>query len=251
MLGTGMSTDRHWRELCLRAAFALSGCAVLAWGAIVFPHLIARTSAAGVADRILSDDRLRAGALTEVLSGVNAPSHAVISPSGLQRARAILMLRDSEEALDRGDVANADRKTTAAYDAVKASLGLTPADSFLWLMLFALENDRNGFAPSNLDLLKESYATGPLEGWISLRRNRLALAVFPSLDAGTQDSVVAEFAAMVDSGFIDAAKFNLTGIGWAQKGSAAGVTRACGHRAETGPGEDAAKRRHQDRHSRR
>ncbi len=95
--------------------------------------------------------------------------------------------------------------------------GLTPADSFLWLMLFALENDRNGFAPSNLDFLRESYATGPLEGWISLRRNRLALAVFPSLDAGTQNSVVAEFAAMVDSGFIDDAKFNLTGIGWTHR----------------------------------
>ena len=63
-----------------------------------------------MADRILSDDRFRAGALTELLFGhrTRRPVRC-LSPSGLQRARSILMLRDSEEALDRGDVADADR----------------------------------------------------------------------------------------------------------------------------------------------
>src|SRR5207245_5889620 len=130
--------------------------------------------------------------LAEVLAATEAPAGTAVPPSGMARARAIVMLRDGEEALDRGDIANADRKTAAAGDAVRASLRLNPADSYSWLMSFALENDRHGFAPSNLRFLAQSYATGPREGWISLRRNRMALAVLPALDLTTQDAVVAE-----------------------------------------------------------
>src|SRR5581483_10514237 len=99
----------------------------------------------------------------------------------------------------------------------RLSLSLSPTDPFLWLMLYSLEATRNGFDIKSLRLLDESYATGPREGWVALRRNKLSLSVFPMVSDGLQTEIVSEFAGMVDSDFTEAAALNLTGNGWAQR----------------------------------
>ena len=68
-----------------------------------------------------------------------------------------------------------------------------------------------------MSYLEQSYSTGPREGWIALRRNRLALAAFQMLNERMQDSVTAEFAGMVDSYFIGEAADNLQRAGWPQR----------------------------------
>jgi len=45
-----------------------------------------------------------------------------------------------------------------------------------------------------------SYALGPNEGWISLWRNRLALALFARLPADLANDAIDEFIKLVDTG---------------------------------------------------
>lgn len=108
----------------------------------------------------------------------------------------------------------ANSEVAMAENSVKAALAISPGDSFLWLMLYSTETNRNGFASRYIKYLDRSYAAGPREGWISLRRNRLALAIFPMLSSATSLAAISEFAEMVDADFIEDTAQSLMGIGW-------------------------------------
>ncbi len=82
-------------------------------------------------------------------------------------------------------------------------------------MLYSLETSHNGF--NHIGYLNQSYALGPHEGWISLRRNRLALASFLILSEPAQAAVISEFVGMVDSAFTEEAAMNLASIGQDQR----------------------------------
>ena len=114
----------------------------------------------------------------------------------------------------------------AAERELRAVLAIKPTESFFWLMLYSLLVTRNGFDQEAIRFLDRSYLLGPNEGWIALRRNRLALAVFPMLGVSTQQLVVSEFAGLVDSGFVEDAAINLTAVGWKYRAALlAGLSR--------------------------
>ncbi|WP_257195701.1 MULTISPECIES: hypothetical protein [unclassified Bradyrhizobium] len=118
----------------------------------------------------------------------------------------------TETAIARGG--DIDLEMLLAEADLKLALSTAPADGFLWLLLYSAQMNRSGFDQELLKYLDQSYLTAPLEGWIALRRNRIALAAYPMLSASTREKVLAEFAALVDSGFIGDAVNNLTGPGW-------------------------------------
>ncbi|MCK1294836.1 hypothetical protein [Bradyrhizobium sp. 30] len=120
-----------------------------------------------------------------------------------------LMQRDRSETYDVG--------METAETKIRTSLSSNPTDSFLWLMIYSVKIARGGFDPKEVAFLEQSYHAGALEGWVSLRRNGLALSIFPLLTVSIQDTVVAEFAAIVDSGFLDEATAILTSVGWEQR----------------------------------
>ncbi|MEY9986006.1 hypothetical protein ABH995_005343 [Bradyrhizobium yuanmingense] len=167
-----------------------------------------------MAARIIVDDRFKSGALSQVLLPTMAGSEAVVRRSDLTRAEAVIRLRIAEESVARKSSEEADRDASAAGYALKSSLMFNPADSFLWLMMYSQEIKRSGFDARTVGFLSQSYATGPLEGWITLRRNRLALAAFAGLAETMQAEVVAEFVAMVNSEFVEDGALNLMGVGW-------------------------------------
>ncbi|UWU85784.1 hypothetical protein N2605_04790 [Bradyrhizobium yuanmingense] len=169
------------------------------------------------ANRILRDDKFKSGILANLptMQDFSADRPTVLAT--LARATAIIKLRDSEESLQRAATASGDRELAAADDAVRFSLTRNPADALLWLWLFRLDNDRKGYEHSHLAFLERSYAAGPREGWISLRRNRMALMVFDQLSENIQNTIVAEYAGMVDAGFFRTAALNLAGPGWVTK----------------------------------
>ncbi|WP_156446748.1 hypothetical protein [Bradyrhizobium yuanmingense] len=107
-----------------------------------------------------------------------------------------------------------DELIASAERSVIRALTLNPSDSFLWLMVYSVRTIQYGFDLENLRLLAQSYAMGPYEGWISLRRNRSALAVLSMLSESTKSAVISEFAAMVDTDFIENTALNLRGVGW-------------------------------------
>lgn len=215
----GMWTEREMSRLTLargsvvRSGFVLFGLAGLLWACGAMPTFWVLQPLSWVAERMLSGEILKPGSLVQMLVSLESSPKAVVVSARVARASAILKLGVGYER----DAIDVDRKMQAAEEAGKASLAQNPADSMLWLMLVPLENDRSGFDPSNLRFLAQSYSTGPLEGWIALRRNRIALSVFPMLGGTLQDLVVAEFASMVDSDLVEAAMTNLTGVGWSQR----------------------------------
>ncbi|WP_441234180.1 hypothetical protein [Bradyrhizobium sp. 930_D9_N1_4] len=98
--------------------------------------------------------------------------------------------------------------------AIRKSLGCSPYDPFFWFVRYWVEVSSSGISEKALRYLEMSYETGPNEGWIALRRNRFALAAFPSLGSELQKKVLSEFSELVAAGFVDLAAANLAGPGW-------------------------------------
>jgi hypothetical protein len=96
-------------------------------------------------------------------------------------------------------------------------LSCSPADPLLWLVLYWVETTRNGFRAEYVRYIEMSYKTGPREGWVAQRRNRLALAIFPQLPDALAAQVVDEFAKMLNSGFVDDAVQSFVGPGWPER----------------------------------
>lgn len=200
--------------LPLRLCLLLVGLASVTWSSSILPSLWLIAPAREVVSRIIDDARFKPGVLATALNRIQAePASRVAVPESLQ-AVALIWLQIAEEAVSRAGPETADREIATAERNVKSALAANPNDALLWLLLYSVVTTREGFAPSNLVYIDQSYAVGPLEGWISLRRNRLMLAVFSLLSATSQDAVVSEFAQMVDSDFMNAAATNLTSVGW-------------------------------------
>jgi hypothetical protein len=205
-----------WRKCC-RGVLFLMGIAGVAWSLIVLPSFWADLQVSSVATHIVVGEQLKPGTVESIALRVEAGSPSSLPYPSLVRARALIALRSAEEGLLGKGSQDLERKLSAAEDKLKSSLVLDPADAFLWLLLYWVKNERDGFDAGNIRYLEQSYAAGPYEGWIALRRNRLALAIFPLLGEQLQQKVVAEFAGMVESEFTDDAARNLTGVGWTQK----------------------------------
>lgn len=184
------------------------------WFVLTLPALWSAPLAKDVVARILAKDRFKVGALKDVLKSMRDGQEWGLSRGEEVRARALVQLRIVEE-LEAKASEYPDALGTEV--SLRSALLLNPADSFLWLMLYSLENSRNGFDAKSVDLLAQSYATGPLEAWIALQRNRIALAVFPALGMTTQQEILFEFSALVESRFIEDAALNLTTAGWQQR----------------------------------
>lgn len=206
--------DRKSRRLLVRGPLLLCGALVVLWTMFALPSFRLTVPARDITARIIADERFKRG----ILPGTLARMETVKRPSMLQaefsKAEALLMLRAAEETVQRQVWEESDRGIEAAGEKIRTALSINPGDSFLWLMLYSVETARNGFGSENIKLLDRSYAVGPLEGWIAIRRNRLALAIFPMLRDNVQRAAVSEFAELVDSDFIEEAASNLTGVGW-------------------------------------
>lgn len=211
----------------LRGLLLATGLVSLLWSVSALPSVRRLLPARDIAARIISDDRLKEPALAETLAAIEPSAAAALSPPDLFRASALTRLRLAELAMARKSSEEADAEIAAARGKLVEGLSIDPTDPYLWLMLYAIETSRSGFDPKIVPYLERSYSAGPYEGWIALRRNRLALGVFTLLSEYAQARVVDEFAEMVDSEFWNAAEANLTGIGWAHRDRLlAGLQRA-------------------------
>ncbi|KYG21672.1 hypothetical protein SE92_16590 [Bradyrhizobium sp. AT1] len=198
----------------MRPLLCLFGLAGALWSFNVVPLFWLDAPAEDVAARILINDRFKPDTLTDILARLSEGKTSTILMPAFARAKAVVNIRAAEE-VTKSAFQDGDHYMDVAEAQVRSALNLNPHDSFLWLMLYSVDTTRNGFNLAKLDLLDQSYATGPLEGWIALRRNRIALNAFPTLTRATQASVLSEFAEMIDANLIEEAAANLTGVGWA------------------------------------
>ncbi|WP_038973335.1 hypothetical protein [Bradyrhizobium genomosp. III] len=210
------SSRREPLKSGIQALLILLGAVGAAWPTILLPQFRSAIPAKEVAAHIVADDHFKVDELNRISASMLAIPNPWMTRSDLVRSEALIRLRIEEESSRRGRKEESDRDAAAAYGRLKSSLALSPMDSFLWLMLYSIEISRNGFDEGAIGLLNESYVTGPLEGWIALRRNKLALAAFAALPVAMQARVVSEFAGLVDADFTDVAALNLMGVGWPQ-----------------------------------
>jgi hypothetical protein len=97
---------------------------------------------------------------------------------------------------------------------IRSSLSCAPADPFLWLVLYWVESTENASSSDRLKYLQMSYRLGPNEGWIAVKRNRVAFAMFKLLPPDLIENAINEFIALLKSEFYEQAAEILIGPAW-------------------------------------
>ena len=185
-----------------RATTGAVGLAAIIWAVLVVPDFWRQASIGPAASRILVGDLFGAPALEKLAHSADAIGVPTECFPPLLRSIAIIRLRRAETAISDGHRAAIDVRMEHARDTIRSSLSCAPADPFLWFAAFWLENNLTGFRPANIELLRMSYRLGPNEGWIALRRNRIALALYDDLPPDLQRYAVHEFVRLMQSNFI-------------------------------------------------
>ena len=190
--------------LLVRAVAAIFGCIGIWWGSVVLPDFLKFSSTKHIANRIAAGDPFKGNTFVRqrpILRDIE--TSAFCEPSAI-RSAAIMRLRMADLVLSSGGHERADELQTLD-SAIRNSLSCSPADPFLWLALFWMNSSDSHLRPDDLNYLRISYSTGPNEGWIGVKRNRLAFARYDQLTADLADNAVVEFGRLVESGFFQAA----------------------------------------------
>jgi hypothetical protein len=168
-----------------------------------------------VATQVLDGDPFKPGVLMALMPQVEAAERTEPCSPAVIRSASIIRTRMAEQAIVDGD--DIDTQLNALRDSIRRSLACSPADPFLWVVLYWVEINRNGFQQDRLKYLRLSYQLGPNEGWIALKRNGYALAIFRQLPPDIADMVLAEFPRLLDSGFNAETVVIFTGPGWRER----------------------------------
>lgn len=200
----------------ISARIFVCGFAVLAfvWAFSVIPVFWRQSPIENIAKRIISEDSFKVELLTSIKPADSGLKKLQDRSASVLSAAAVINLRLLEQAIARSDLKELDGLMIETCRLVRQSLANAPADPFLWTVLFWLENTRNGFDSARLGYLKMSYLFGPNEGWVGVKRNRFALAIYPSLTPDLAENAMSEFSHLVGSNYFDVAADILEGPGW-------------------------------------
>jgi hypothetical protein len=184
----------------VRAFVFLLGVGAIAWGGSSFPLFWQQRSLSQIASELLRGDTFKIQTLVDEARGAEkAKQSSFCSPTYLHDV-VVLRLAILSEAM----TARNQKLIETGYDSLsystRSALSCAPSDSFAWLCLFWVDAAKHGFRPENANYLRLSYASGPNEGWIALRRNRLAIALFQHLPADLSTDAVNEFIRLLDTG---------------------------------------------------
>jgi hypothetical protein len=197
-----------------RSFIAIFGICAIAWA--IDAILVYRTGAplADTARRILSGDKFNAAQLSAMKRQLDTAPARPLQASALSSV-AVIRLLLLEDQLKAGNRQPSASDLVELQRVVSAALAQSPTSSFMWLTDLWLKRLRGESADGDLNLLRMSYWSGPNEAWIAVRRNPLALGVFPSLPSELAEQALSEFVGLVRSGLYADASNILAGPGWA------------------------------------
>lgn len=191
------------------------GVAVACWSASVLPIGFRASALNRVAEHVVAGDRFTRQTLESFENVPDQQSAGQSCNPTLIRALGVVRLRLLELDFQDGQQGETiDSRIDSLRHTVRRALACSPANPFFWVLLYWSKIQRNGFDAQDVNYLKLSYVTGPNEGWVALRRNPLALAIFDYLPSSMRGMVTSEFANLVGSGFEKEAATLLTGPGW-------------------------------------
>jgi hypothetical protein len=198
-----------------RLVLIFIGVFAVLWGIITFRTFWRDTSLDLTADQILNGERFKSEILQNLLASADSAERTWPRPEAL-RSAAVIRLRLAEQTsqtegskslgplFEKFDVAGS----------VERSLSAAPADPFLWLALFRLQSMKGDLNKEDFAYLRMSYLVGPHEGWVAVKRNYIALGIFPELPQDLSEMAVTEFKNLVVSAYYDSAVKILAGPGW-------------------------------------
>src|SRR5579872_2134657 len=192
-----LSTRRLTKILARVFLIAFATAAVI-WTIVVLPKFWSEAFIVQAATHIIDGEVYKPEAM-EVLETELDHNRGTRLPPSILSKTAIIRLRVAENAIARGNQQIIDRSLNAVSEAVDETLTNAPSESFQWLVLFWLKDTRNGFKPEHLRYLQMSYALDPYAAWIAIKRNRLALAIYPALSPELAQVAVSEFLGLVRS----------------------------------------------------
>ena len=179
----------------LVGAFAMGA---IVWAVFVTPIFWSNEGIAQAAAHIIAGEIYN----PETMDALNASfehTHGSVFRSSISNKGAIIQLRSAENAIAAGDQKTIDEKLTTLDRSVNDALSDGPSDPYLWLVRFWLSNKRDGFTAEHLRYLQLSYDLGPQEGWIAVKRNRLALGLYPVLSDKLKTAALSEFVGLTRS----------------------------------------------------
>lgn len=178
----------------------LLGLGGIAWGGFLFPLFWQQASLDRAASAIIQGDSFKMQRLLyDVQKAATVDRSSVCNPTA-SRDMVAFRLAILDDAMAMKNKALAAAAYRPLYDATRYALSCNPADSFEWLTLFWLDLTKKGFTSENAEFLRLSYALAPNEGWIAIRRSRLAIALLPKLPADLAGDAISEFVKLVDTG---------------------------------------------------
>jgi hypothetical protein len=203
-------------QIAVRILLVSLGFLAVAWGTQAMAVFTPQVTIERVAAHVVNGDPFKPEVLATLMPQVEAAERAErCRPTALHSA-AIIRTRIAEQALFDG--ADIDASLLSLSDSIHRSLACSPADPFLWFVLYWVESNRNGFHADYLNYLRLSYQLGPNESWIALKRNRYALAVFQRLPPDLARKAITEFAGLLDTSFFyEETVAIFTGPGWPER----------------------------------
>jgi hypothetical protein len=168
----------------------------MTWACAAFPVFASESTILDVAGALIAGEVFKPETLAAIDARTNTENGSRFRAALLNRV-VVIRLRRVEEVIRGSDAAVIDQRFESLSQTVDQTLSSAPDDAFVWFVKFWLDSRRNGLRADNLAYLRMSYELGPYEGWISLMRNRDALAAFPALPEDLADKAVAEFVGLV------------------------------------------------------
>lgn len=198
--------------LLTRCFCIIVGSFAVYWGSVEFPTFIRDASAERIAEKVIAGAPFKAGVLIRQLPIIEGIEKSTYCRPVALRSAAILRIRIMEaEAYDADH--GRDEYVKSTNDALRHSLSCSPADPFLWLVLYQT-NRSQSTQLADLKYLRMSYKVGPNEGWVASKRNWIAFENFGNLPPDLAEWSVDEFVGLVKSGFSERAAEIVNGPAW-------------------------------------
>ena len=202
-----------WLMMGTRTGMVCLGLSSVAWGVLVAPLVWHQASMSQTARKVIGGETYQPGVLATFADAAEQKLRRDICQPLIRRTLAVIRLRLAEEALAGGNADQIRQTRSALEAALQDALACTPTDPYLWLAMFWTQNNTRGLQQDNFGSLRLSYRYGPNEGWLALRRNRYAVAIYPALLDDLKRSAIDEFRQLVKSDFIADAAEILAGPG--------------------------------------
>jgi hypothetical protein len=181
------------------------GCTGVFWGGAEFPVFFNEASIIRIADRIIAGDHFKGEVLARRLPVLENIEVSVYCRPIALRSSVILRIYANDIAASKNDRGHIDERKELMASAIRSSLSCSPADPFLWLVLYWIDRTQDSYRSNNVEYLRKSYRLGPNEGWIALMRNRIAFENFQKLPSDLTKIAINEFTALVENKFYEPA----------------------------------------------